>query len=58
MILGTRLPCNIENFLRDRLSVPVSSLDVFSRMGIGHSSSLRDSDRYAVATGLALRDVG
>ncbi|PCJ55997.1 MAG: hypothetical protein COA73_13120 [Candidatus Hydrogenedentota bacterium] len=57
MILGTRLPCNIENFLRDRLSVPVSSLDVFSRMGIGHSSTLRDSDRYAVATGLALRDV-
>jgi type IV pilus assembly protein PilM len=56
MILGTRLPCNIENFLRERLSVPVSSLRVFERLGIGHASALRDGDRYAVATGLALRD--
>jgi len=57
MVVGNILPGHIEQFLRDRLAIPVSSMSVFSRLDVELKQRVAGEDRYVVAAGLALRNV-
>lgn len=57
MVVGSILPGHIEQFLRDRLAIPVSSMNVFSRLGVELKQRINNEDRYVIAAGLALRNV-
>lgn len=57
MVVGNILPGHIEQFLRDRLAIPVSSMSVFSRLSVELKQQIIHEDRYVIAAGLALRNV-
>lgn len=56
-IFGSCLPGNVESFLRDRLTMPTTELDVFKRLGLKAQIDSTRKDTYAIAAGLALRGV-